>query len=290
MPQPKRSRSYSFTLNNYNETHIACLTNEHMRSRYIVYGKEVGATGTPHLQGLIYFDSLRSMKQVHERCGGLSLSKTLHMKQSIAYCMKGIQSHEEWDQLGVLGPNYGKDADIFEDGDRPTQGKRTDLHDVADAIEEGTKIRDIAAAFPTTYIKYHAGIERLAKRLRTDPPDLSECNNEWFYGPSRTGKSTTARAENPGCYVKMLSKWWCNYEDQDVVLIEEVSPSEASMASLLKTWADKFAFPVEVKGSSMVIRPKKIIVTSNYTIAECFPHENDYPALENRFKVRKFPE
>ena len=33
----------------------------------------------------------------------------------------------------------------------------------------------------------------------------------------------------------------------------------------LKNWADKFPFQAEFKGGSMLIRPARIVVTSNYT-------------------------
>jgi len=38
-----------------------------------------------------------------------------------------------------------------------------------------------------------------------------------------------------------------------------------------------------------MIRPKKIIVTSNYTIEECFPNVQDHLPLKRRFKVKHFP-
>lgn len=35
-------------------------------------------------------------------------------------------------------------------------------------------------------------------------------------------------------------------------------------------WVDHFRLKAEFKGVSMTIRPKPIIITSNYTIDECF--------------------
>ena len=77
---------------------------------------------------------------------------------------------------------------------------------------------------------------------------------------------------NSGHYQKEKNKWWCNYTGQDTVAIEEADPKTMEhLADRLKVWADRYPFPGEIKGGRLEgIRPKKIIVTSNYSIEECF--------------------
>lgn len=53
----------------------------------------------------------------------------------------------------------------------------------------------------------------------------------------------------------------------------------------LKIWADKYSFPVEIKNGADFIRPKVIIVTSNYKIEEVFPDPSIHKPLLRRFKV-----
>lgn len=53
----------------------------------------------------------------------------------------------------------------------------------------------------------------------------------------------------------------------------------------MKIWADKYAFPCEIKNGADLIRPKIIVVTSNYSIRDIFPAKEDYEPLERRFKV-----
>lgn len=204
-----RSRSYAFTANNWSQFQVDCLTLENMKAIHIVYGKEVGDTGIPHLQGNIYYKYPQTMKQVHERCGGLSLSRTKFLKNSIDYCKKGEQSHAEWEELGIKGPNYGKNADVYEEGDPPSQGKRTDLHDVVDAIEQGDDVDDIANAFPTAYIKYHTGIEKLHARKHVEvtfadyppaQPIIEDFRSMILIGEPEVGKTQWALAHFPkGC-------------------------------------------------------------------------------------------
>lgn len=38
----------------------------------------------------------------------------------------------------------------------------------------------------------------------------------------------------------------------------------------IKQWCDHYPFKANQKGSQLLIRPEKIIVTSNYSIRECF--------------------
>ncbi len=64
----------------------------------------------------------------------------------------------------------------------------------------------------------------------------------------------------------------------------------------LKEWADHWQFKAQVKGGQLgMIRPKKIIVTSNYSIRDLWPNFDEYDPLEERFtqtlftRIRKPP-
>lgn len=106
---------------------------------------------------------------------------------------------------------------------------------------------------------------------------------------SRDRKNKKAWEDNPDLYVKSINKWWDGYHGQDVVLLDDWDPShEQFLRQHLKTWADRYPFRAETKGSSMMIRPKKIIVTSNFSINECFSNPEDAAAIRRRFKVTRF--
>lgn len=81
------------------------------------------------------------------------------------------------------------------------------------------------------------------------------------------------------------NKWWDQYRNQDNVLIEDMDKSHTYQGFYLKIWADKYAYPVEIKTSGDLIRPKVIIVTSNYSIEEVFPDPSIHLPLLERFKV-----
>jgi len=67
----KKIRSIVFTLNNYTEADVERIQEIGLdRCRFICYGKEVGESGTPHLQGFCYSDGQRSFKWWKELIGG----------------------------------------------------------------------------------------------------------------------------------------------------------------------------------------------------------------------------
>jgi len=67
------------------------------------------------------------------------------------------------------------------------------------------------------------------------------------------------------------------------VILDDLHP-RWSGKERLKNWGDRFAFVAEYKGGSMLIRPKQIIITSNYTPQQVFS-ETDLPPILRRFRV-----
>lgn len=103
------------------------------------------------------------------------------------------------------------------------------------------------------------------------PESIPELKNEWIWGVTGVGKSRWAHETYPNAYPKPRNKWWDGYKGEEVVILEEVSPDDAPwIGPMLKVWADHYPFIAEKKGTSEMIRPRVVIVTSNYSMEEVF--------------------
>lgn len=126
--------------------------------------------------------------------------------------------------------------------------------------------------------------------LSAKPADLTKLDNYWFVGFPGTGKSRGARARWPIHYNKPLNKWWCSYQGEPTVLLDDFSKEHAILGPHLKNWADHYAFVGESKGGSAVIRPERIVVTSNYLPSEIWEDEQTREAIKRRFHILGFKE
>lgn len=262
-----KSRDYCFTINNYTEEHIKLC--ESIEAAYIVYGKEVGESGTPHLQGYVRFPTPRTMKSVIAKMKGAHIEiKKGTCEQAINYCKK--------------------DGDVYERGEAPkTQADKGEANKRrwADAFQAAKEQRydDIPEDMR---VRYYETWKKIRADYAPAPQELERLDNEWLYGPTESGKSTRARRENPGAYVKpAATKWWNGYTGQDVVILDDVGIKFQEYGDELKNWADHYPVEVERKGGVMTVRPKRIIVTSNYRPDEIWTDSRILEPILRRFKV-----
>lgn len=305
MPQNKeeRSRNYCFTINNYTREQINAFTE--IDCKYIIYGKEVGEGGTRHLQGFISFPNARSIQGIKSTRKGneicrIALDKA-HLeetcgtiKDAINYCKKGEQSKDEWKQLKEKGPNWGKNADVYERGNPPSQGKREDLERVYKECKEGKSVEDICWDDPDIYNCCYKTLEkiediRLRQSRRTEPTE-----GIWIYGKTGTGKSTYAyslvETENYYSY-PYDNDWWDDYRGEPVVIIDEFR-GQIKFNELLRMCDRNPNFAVRRRcRKPMPFTSKKVIITSSMRPEHVFQNlhfDDKFEQFYRRFNIYEY--
>lgn len=273
MEKEKRQRDFCFTCNNYKDLHIKML--QSLKCKYIIYGKEVAPeTGTPHLQGYVYFFDAKTQSAAKK-------------------CLKGC--HVEFRMASDLDDAIDycrKEGEVYERGEKPMSQKKKGQKGAEYWSEQLGIIKTgkLDEVDPQLLITHARNIDyiynkTLNMRVLTDTTE----KHEWYYGETGTGKSRKARTENPDAYLKIAdTKWWDGYTNQETVIIEDFDKYHIKQSYNLKIWADRYPFPAEVKGSQIKIRPKKIIVTSNYHPDQIWTDSKDLDPILRRFKVIRF--
>lgn len=178
-----------------------------------------------------------------------------------------------------------KDGLYYEDGDTPITGPQTIKRDYAKAfaLAKTGRSDEIEGGIQFTHFRT---IQAIEQKHPVQVDDLTVRDNTWIYGPPQCGKSSWARKEIPQPrYDKHLNKWWDGYQGQDVIL-DDVSPQQGTwLGVFLKRWLDYYSFPAEVKGTTIIIRPKKFIITSNHHPCFIFLDPVECTAICARLKI-----
>jgi len=268
MPAPRQTRFWCFTLNNYTPDEELAIQNASEVS-YIVYGREVGKAGTPHLQGYVEFETKTKLNRLKTLLG----TERVHAETRLGKAWQAAQYCK-------------KDGDYFEKGRSPVEPNalkdtKKRWRNVLDKSVEGDWPW-LAENEPYLWLMNEKKL-RSHYRCRKSIPEL---DNEWVYGPTGTGKSRDARDRYPDAYIKDAStQWWDGYNGEEVVIIEDFDKYHVKMGYYLKIWADHYSFPAQIKGGQMMVRPLKIIVTSNYSPSEIWQDAQTVGPIERRFKL-----
>jgi len=235
-----RSRSYCFTVNNYTEDDIASVAEMASSATYVVYGKEVGEQGTPHLQGYCHFSTLKTFRQVS------TLLPRAHLivakgsaDQNFAYCTKS--------------------GDFTEFGAKPSPGRRNDLEEVYRVVKETSSMKSVVSLEPNfqgmkcaeMYLKYN------------EQPRNWKTEVRWYHGPTGAGKTRHAFAWlGEDAYVALeTNKYWEGYDGHENVIIDDFRKDFAKFHVMLRL-LDRYQFRIEVKGGSRQFRARRLAITS----------------------------
>lgn len=157
LTQTSKAKNWVFTLNNYTEEELQFFQGLHATNKdvlYVLFGREVGEEGTPHLQGMLCFSkrfTMGNMKRLNPRA---HFECTRRLAESVVYCKK--------------------DNDFFEYGQCPAgPGTRSDLDRFKDDVKQGhfdgKQLREnhseVLAKYPAFCLQY---VQDHLPEFRTD--------------------------------------------------------------------------------------------------------------------------
>lgn len=136
------AKNWCFTLNNYSDDDIDRINSlvDNGEVTYIIYGKEIGDSGTPHLQGFFSLPKRSRLQKAKSVIGSNPhLEVPRNVNASIQYCKKD----GDWVEFGSYNTS---------------SGKRNDLEDFREAVKGGVldmkRLRDEHASVYAKYPRY----------------------------------------------------------------------------------------------------------------------------------------
>lgn len=247
--QGARAR-WVFTINNYSSAEEDLVKALAQNCKYAICGREVGESGTPHLQGFLNLKKKMRFNAVKNALGG-----RCHLEpargddcQNRDYCSKG--------------------GDILcEEGEPVKERQRTDLTTAVKLLTETRDLTHVASACPEVFVKFHRGL----KELLLYHPDMMQ-QRAWktkvtvYCGSPGVGKSRLVYEMAPKAYWKPRGRWWDGYNFHEDVVLDDFY-GWLPFDDLLRL-CDRYPLRVETKGGTMSMLAKHIWITSNR-----LPHE-----------------
>lgn len=292
--QSVQSRAFVLTIPNV----IAYITEEYLSEvvglQYFVAQLERSPeTGMIHYQAAICFQNVvkKSFKQIHEifdRFAAWTYHDTGYGCPGVAWIQEKSKK-SLWNQVRdycTKDESWLVGSPRLEVGELPVQGKRSDLIALKNDIMGGRSVGELAESHFEEYLKHASSINYL--RGFFAPVRKEKTKVSLYVGATGTGKSRACwdyvNKEKKSYYYKDNTKWWNNYDGQDVVIVDDYYGS-FPFAFLLNL-CDRYPLKVEFKGGVTEFNSSEIIFTSNKWPFDWY--ENEYlSALYRRIDEAK---
>ena len=279
-----RGIRWCFTINNYSDEEVEAVKRLERYCLLVICSKEKGKEGTPHLQGYAEFGNRIDGGKVKKLLGGRAHIEIARgtRQDNIKYCSK---EGEE----AIIAHKMPRKKTYEMTTSEKIQATFNLLMDIRTMDQDEFEMVH-PAFFLNNKSKYldHKH-DALVMKQKTWSGDLKK-KNFWIWGQPGVGKSRMARQglDHWKVFSKPFNKWWngFNLERTKRVVIDDWPDMDHGgdmLCQHLKVWADRYPFTGEIKGSHLAIEPKfQLIITSNYSIEQCFKNPEDVAAIKRR--------
>lgn len=153
-----QTKHYVFTINNYSDGDVSRLRELAEQASYLIFGRETGTNGTPHLQGYVCFNKVQTFNQAKTLIG-----RHAHLERKRGTALEAAEYCK-------------KDGDFEEFGTISTYGSNGKFQQYVEWVQaihtqKGRPPceREIAIAFPDMFVMYGHKLAQLAKHHCPEP-------------------------------------------------------------------------------------------------------------------------
>lgn len=172
-------------------------------------------------------------------------------EQNRTYCSKERESAGlDWNEEGTYSAEQG------------TQGRRTDLTKAVEALKDGG-LKRVQEECPDTFVKYHAGLEKLAKFLDPPPQELRDVNVKILWGDPGVGKTWRTFQKYPEAFkVRAGRDPFSSYSKQETIVFDEFDYEKWPIEQINEL-IDKYPYEIDCRYAPKYAYWTKVIFISN---------------------------
>lgn len=219
---------------------------------FLIYQLEIGEeTKKEHWQGFVQWKNPVTLERVckwQKGCHAEPMRGTID--DNIKYCSKSKTKIGDTVMFG---------------SPKNEQGKRNDLIEVKELLDNGGSMLDVADNHFEAFIRYNRGFEKylLMKRGKEIRPNKKVI---LIVGQPGSGKTTYCYNNYPDLYKTNDITWFDGYAGEPAILIDDIVEFEDAnfWLNFLDIWPNR----LELKGSFMPSCAEVILITSNFGIDE----------------------
>ncbi|AXH74653.1 MAG: putative viral replication protein [Cressdnaviricota sp.] len=232
---------------------------------YYIIAKEVGPSGTPHLQCYLEFKNQTRIKSIQK------------MFKSKVHVEKRYEK-----STAVQASEYcKKDGNFVEYGTISRPGKRSDITKLRQAVKDQKNVYELYDEHDAMW-KYNRAAKDFKYHMDMKDNKFTPMKVYCFYGPAGSGKTRLAHEMDPNLFfVPQCSPLWMDgYTGQKTILFDDFYGT-MDYSTCLKM-IDGYRFSVPRKGGFEWKKWTTVIFTSNVHPSEWYLGKN-FEALGRRF-------